>query len=177
MTAAERDFFQVAWVVPDLEAAIRTWVATTGAGPFHVLPHRRPDGARYRGAPTAVDYSLALGQAGRWQVELIEQHDDGPSVYRDLGPGMHHLGGLTTDLDADRAAYRALGVEAVFEGRFQGVRFAYFDTRAQLGHMVELVEHSPVVEATIAAVAQAARGWDGTDPIRSLPAPPPERSQ
>ena len=39
--------------------------------------------------------SCAFAQAGPMQIELIEQHTDGPSVYRDMFPagtgGFHHL--------------------------------------------------------------------------------------
>ena len=37
MTARNRNYMQLCWVVPDLDAAIARWLATTGAGPFFVF--------------------------------------------------------------------------------------------------------------------------------------------
>ena len=38
----------------------------------------------YRGTASGVDMQVAVAQAGPVQIELIQQHCDRPSVYRDL---------------------------------------------------------------------------------------------
>jgi hypothetical protein len=47
-----------------------------------------------------------------------------------------------------------------------GGRFAYFDTRRQTGGMIELIEVSPPVRQLFETIENAARGWDGRDPVR-----------
>ena len=38
---AQRDFFQIAYFVQDLEASIDRWASMFGAGPFVVAPHHK----------------------------------------------------------------------------------------------------------------------------------------
>ena len=167
-------FFQTAWVVNDLQAAMNHWVKTANVGPFFVNAHVRTSNVTYRGQPTGFDHSLALAQAGPVQIELIEQHSDVPSVYRDSYPkgkeGFHHLGCFVDDVAAEVARYQAQGVELAYNGMFGDMRFAYMDTRAQLGHMIEIIEHKPFIDKLFKHVADAAMGWDGRDPIRKFPA-------
>jgi hypothetical protein len=132
------------YVVPDLEAAMAQWAQVLGAGPFTRLPHVAVENGRYRGAPTEVDISVATAELGVIQLELIEQHDDVPSCYRDLfergNGGLHHVAVRTTAYDDELARYERLGCARAFEGSYRGTRFVYVDTSPALGIMVELVE-------------------------------------
>ena len=61
-------------------------------------------------APTsAVDVQVAVAQAGPVQIELIQQHCDRPSVYRDLvdkgESGFHQLCTVTADYEGKIARY------------------------------------------------------------------------
>ncbi|WP_448638480.1 VOC family protein [Geodermatophilus sp. URMC 63] len=165
-------FHQVAWVVDDLESAMQQWLTTTSVGPFYVISHSQLENLRYRGKPAELDMSAALGQIGPMQIELIQQHNDGPSVYRDSVPAgqsaMHHIGGLTDDFDAEMKRYRDAGVEAACEASFGDLRIAYLDTRSTIGCMTELIERLSSSEGMISMVADAHRDWDGSDPIRYL---------
>src|SRR3546814_8187603 len=88
------DIIQFAWVVPNLEEAARRWHAALGVGPFLINRNLALIEPRHRGRPSATRFSMAVAQSGEFQVELIEQHDAGPSVYRDtVAPGhtgLHH---------------------------------------------------------------------------------------
>ena len=56
------------------------------------------------------------------------------------------------------------------DGRFGEMRFAYLDTVATLGHMIEIIEDRPIIRKFFGAVRKAAERWDG-DPatlIREL---------
>ncbi|MGI9246788.1 MAG: VOC family protein, partial [Steroidobacteraceae bacterium] len=75
---------QVAWVVDDLEASMQKWINGHGVGPFMVLRHCQVTNLLHRGRPTTCDFDVAIAQSGTLQIELIQQHDDLPSVYRDL---------------------------------------------------------------------------------------------
>ena len=45
-------------------------------------------------------------------------------------------------------------------GRFGPAAYAYVDTTATLGHMIEIVEDVPVIQAFFAAIRRAADRWD-----------------
>ncbi len=81
---------------------------------------------------------------GGIQLELIEQHNDVPSCYRDLfapgTEGLHHVAVAPEDFDAEVARYESQGCPQAFGGLYEGNRFVYMDTTASLGIMVELVE-------------------------------------
>jgi len=162
--------FQAAWVVADLEAAMRHWIENCGVGPFFVMENLQIEKMRYRGQPHEINFSVALAQAGPTQIELIFQHDDLPSVYRDaiaMGQtGFHHVGVWAHDFDRELKAYVEQGFAVAFEGRSSGMRFAYVDTRRTLGSMVEILEENAAVRARFRDIADVAANWDGRDPIR-----------
>lgn len=162
---------QVAFMVDDLEAACMNWVRTAGVGPFLTVPHVVLEEYGYRGSPASgLDFSVAIAQSGGMQIELIQQHCDNPSAYRDTiargQGGFHHLAIYTDDYDAVLAGYTAQGFATAVDGSFGGFRFAYVDTSATLGCMIELIEENPLQAEFFVRIAAAAQGWDGTDPIR-----------
>lgn len=167
-----RHFMQIAMMVEDIETACANWTRTTGVGPFLHVPHIRLDSFDYRGTKASgIDFSVAIAQSGGVQIELVQQHDDGPSAYRDIiakgAQGFHHLAIYTGDYDAVHASYIDQGFVAAVEGTFGGYRFAYIDTSAAIGCMIELIEENPLPGEFFERVAAAARDWDGvTDPIR-----------
>lgn len=138
------DIYQTGYVVKDLKAAVERWQRTTGVGRFDYIRHVQVDGGLYRGAPTTIDFSVAVAQTATMQIELIQQHDTQPSCYRDVfpggGEGLHHVAILATDFDSELARYHAAGHVSAYGGSYQGKRFVYIDTVASLGIMVELVE-------------------------------------
>jgi methylmalonyl-CoA/ethylmalonyl-CoA epimerase len=166
--------FQNSYVVPDIDAALARWTGRLGVGPFYIYRHLDVGEVTYRGRPSRLDASFALAQAGDIEVELIQQHDDSPSAYRDAFPadrgGFHHVGAWVEDFDAVKAQYERLGYPAVTTGGAPdiGGRFAYMDTRADLGVMVELVEWRQDLADFQAMLIRAAADWDGTDPVREV---------
>jgi hypothetical protein len=164
--------FQAAWIVDDLTQAVDQWLATTNVGPFYLIPHAQVDGLKYRGEISSIDMSAALAQAGPLQIELIEQHSGGPSAYRDAFPkgsgGFHHLARMTQTFDADMERYRRQGLIIAAEGAFGDMRFAYIDTRSELGHMTEVIEDRDSIKSIFNVIAAASVGWDRSDPVRHL---------
>lgn len=170
---AGRGPVQIAYHVPDPEAAARSHARAFGWGPFYLLRHIPLAYARYRGRAAAFDHSAAYGQAGGIMVELITQHGDEPSALRDMyaggETGIHHVAYFVDDLATALERLRALGYEAALEARTAtGVDFAMVDTVADLGHMLELYEASEPLTAFYAFIRRKAEGWDGTDPVRVL---------
>ncbi|MFC0203760.1 VOC family protein [Novosphingobium soli] len=163
---------QVAFMVEDLESACRNWIRTTGIGPFLEVPHVVLEEYGYRGQPAAgLDFSVAIAQSGGVQVELVQQHCDSVSAYRDTiakgQGGFHHLAVYTGDYEAAYAHYRRQGFVAAVDGTFGGFRFSYIDATPAIGCMIELIEENRAQSEFFARIAEAAQGWDGvTDPIR-----------
>jgi hypothetical protein len=164
---------QLCWVVPDLEVSIDHWVKSTGAGPFFLYNGLHFDDSVYRGTPSDVQQCrAAIGQFGEMQIELVEPVDDGPGVWTEVVPrgrlGFHHVGLYCTDYDAERAAYLADGSQMAFEGLMMGAKTCYIDTTPTLGFMTELITANPVAEMVFGQFREAAVGWDGTNPIRTM---------
>lgn len=167
---------QVAYVVPDLHEGIDHWVRRMGAGPFFLMEHMKPENPLYRGQPLCPDYSAALGFSGSLQIELIQQHDDTPSIYKEFvdrgGYGCHHILREVRDVAAAVAEFEKAGCPAVWSGNITGIGpFAYVDAAKQLGGYVELFHMSPLLLQLWAHMADASSNWDGSDPIRQLPPP------
>jgi hypothetical protein len=165
-----RDYHQMCWVVDDLDAAMKHWTETCGVGPFYVIPHVKAQHVTYRGKPAELDFSGALAQAGRIQIELIQQHCDNASVYRDLIPkgrsGFHHIAMFALDYDRELAEYERQGLPVVTAGVFGDIRFAYIDATPVLGTVLELTEDSPTIRQFFQKVVDGAKDWDGRDPVR-----------
>lgn len=161
---------QNGYVVRDWRAAAAHWIDTLGVGPFFVMEHIAFRECRYRGAPAPIDMSVAIAYTGEQQIELVQQHNETPSIYQDFlqrsGEGLQHVGALVPDLSAalDANGWRTRivqeGVTAI------GQRFAYVDTVKHNGSMLELIETTPQILAAFAHMKQVAREWDGSKPIR-----------
>jgi Glyoxalase/Bleomycin resistance protein/Dioxygenase superfamily len=167
-----RRIMQNSWVVHDIEAAMRQWLRSAGVGPFFVVKGVTLEDQRYRGkpAPKSIDVTFALAQAGDIQIELVCQHNDVPSAYRDTVPAgrsaFHHMALYSHEYDSDLADYTRQGYEVAFSGAFAGKRFCYVDTSADIGCMIELIEASEAQEGFFKRIIDAAKDWDGSDPIR-----------
>lgn len=169
----DKDFMQLCWVVPALEAAIGDWVKSAGAGPFFVFDGVHFDNGIYRGAPADIaPCRAAIGHCGEMQIELVEQTGDGTGLWSEVVPkgrlGLHHAGLYCTDYAAQRAAYLEAGHAMAFEGLMMGAQTCYIDTVARLGFMIELITANPVAAHVFQQIRDAAVEWDGADPIRTL---------
>lgn len=166
------EIIQAAYVVEDLDAAIEAWRKTTPTGPFFVIRNATPENFSYRGKPARLVIDIALCQAGPIQIELIQPKSTGPNVYSDMAPikgqFYHHQCYVTDDLDAEVARYAAMGIEVAQQADTGGIQFAYFDTRHLIGCMTEVVQSSEAYDGMCRMIADAAIGWDGSDPIRVI---------
>lgn len=164
---------QMAYVVPDIRAAIATWVRDLRAGPFFLLDHFTGVDPVYRGRPSEADVAIAMGFAGHMQIELIQPNDDHPSVYRELidrsGYGFHHFGRASHDLAADIAAMERRGYGLAFRaGVPTGGEVAYLDGGDQAAGFVELIAATAGMDAAFTEFWRASVDWDGADPIRAF---------
>jgi hypothetical protein len=164
---------QLAYKVNDLEAAAAAHHSRFGSGPFLVLRHVALASSVHRGVERPFDHSSAYGQWGGVMVELVVQHNPDDSALHDMFPhregaeGLHHAALFVDDLAAAIARFEAEGAPlAQLSVTQTGTAFAFVDTRAQLGHMLELYEPTAQLTGFYAMVAEAARGWDGRDLLR-----------
>jgi hypothetical protein len=167
---APADILQVAYTVPDVEAALRAYARRMRIGPWFVRGPFASDKSRYLGAPTDMSVTIAISFSGPLMLELIQQHNDVPSVYQDAiakrGHGFHHWGIACDSFDDEVAAYRRGGKEIVFSTETpSGARVAYFDTRAELPGFIELIEMTDANRARYARMQAQCAGWDGVEPM------------
>jgi hypothetical protein len=162
---------QLGYVVRDLESGIEYWL-NRGVGPFFEMTHVRLPVQMYRGETTNVDMGVALSYSGPIQIELIIQHNDAPSLYREFladhpEGGLHHISFLTDSLDAAIADAESLGTPVIQQWTdLIGGRSAYLERRSPAEPYVELLEASPTMLGFFEQIEKETRRWDGSDPHR-----------
>ncbi|MEM1433754.1 MAG: VOC family protein [Pseudomonadota bacterium] len=167
--AAPLAFVQTAYKVPDVQQAAQQWAADFGAGPFYLFEHIPLRDVRYLGQATTLDHSSAYGWFGEEMIELVQQNCSQPSVFSERPPGIHHRARFVQSLDDECARLQRLGaLTAMTAATSTGMRFAFIDSRAGLGHYTELYEENSGLRAFYDQVRQAAASWDGEEPLRSL---------
>ena len=163
---------QLAYVVRDMDSALKDWTEVLKTGPFFLIEDCALEDQVYRGTPANADVSIALANSGDLQIELIYCEDDSPSVYKeflDAGrEGVHHFGMMPVNYEETCAQYRKLGHAAAFECKVGGAPLTYFDTVDSIGHFIELWDNNETFKEMFLMVEDAAKGWDGSDPIRPL---------
>jgi hypothetical protein len=139
---------QIAIVVRDLEAAMRTYVHDYGIGPWEIYEFDPGNVADMRedGEPVERSWRLAIAQVGRVQWELIEPLDE-ESVYArflaEQGGGLHHVGVAVPDFDETVAEQARRGNGVLLGGEYKGIRFAYLDTVGDIGLVTEIFSGAP----------------------------------
>lgn len=162
---------QLSYCPADYDAALAHWIAL-GAGPFFERPHVQLERVMYRGKPSAIDFSMALGYFGAMQIEIIRQHNDAPSMFRDWRTagheGVQHMCMLADDLSAIRAQIEAANGIIVQEALLPNAagEVIYADFSAGPGTIVEFLQIGAAGRAGFAAMHAAHVAWDGSNPIR-----------
>lgn len=169
---------QVGYVVKDIEVAMARWAAL-GVGPWFYKARVESTEFRYHGRPSALpDLSIALANSGDLQIELIQQHCESPTLYRDTlernGECAQHVAYWTMDR-FDEYCNQLLdqGYVEGHAGRMGAGRgrFAYFVHAQVPSLMIEVSESTGGKAEYFAQIRQASVGWDGSDPIRRIGAP------
>ncbi|WP_454736093.1 VOC family protein [Cupriavidus necator] len=166
---------QVGYVVRDIEKAMQHWSEVLGVGPWFYKEAVGTTEFRYYGQASALpDLSIALANSGGVQIELIEQRNDAPSLYLDSlkhgAEGVQHIAYWTDDaFDSFAEQLQARGYVEGHAGRMgtRG-RFAYYVHPDLPGNIVEISEMSGGKGEYFATIAEAAKHWDGSEPIRRI---------
>lgn len=161
---------QIGYLVDDLEQSIGRWQQHFGVGPWTVFRNVSLEG-KYRGEPVMVTMDVGLGYQGELQVELIQVTNAAKSPYRDEQGralhGMHHVAWVVTDLDRAIARLTATGLRVVFEASNPATRVAYLENEAEPGVFYEVI-HGIGMRELIQQGIEAARNWDGSNPIHVI---------
>lgn len=157
-------YYHTGWVVADVHSALRHWVETLGVGPFVLFENMTFVEPTYRGRPGGPTVTIAFAAAGDHAVELIQQHDPAPSIYREGRGALHHVGLAVPDLGAEIERYERAGIACAFRGGFEfGGGCAYLDTLDTLGAFTELVEATPAVQGMLEQMRAASARWNRRD--------------
>jgi methylmalonyl-CoA/ethylmalonyl-CoA epimerase len=134
---------QIGIVVPDLEAAIRTYRDIYGIGPWEVFeigPENSKD-ARLYGQPVEWRGRAAITMVGHVMWELIQPVDANDLFGRFLaerGGGVHHIAVATPDFRRALQQQAERGNQPILEGTFMGVEVDYLNTERDLGVILEV---------------------------------------
>ncbi len=170
MSALFGPVIQQGYVVPDIQEAMRHWIAR-GVGPFFIEEHIRPKGD-YDGAPIQPDLSAAFAYSGDQQIEVIQQHDDDPTIYRDYlatnpDGGLQHLAVWVDTIDGKLDELQERGHPYTIRQTYDG--HAYLDSDNSPGVMMQLMARTGPIVTLMEIIAAASVGWDGaTAPIRRI---------
>lgn len=166
---------QVGYVVKDIEAAMNYWVKAVGVGPWFYRKVVDTTAFNYYGKPSAFpELSIAVANSGDLQIELIQQHNDAPSLYLDTlaknGEVAQHIAYWTLDeFDAYCEQLKATGHIEGHSGRMgQRGRFAYFVHPDCPSALVEVSELQGGKAEYFEKVKQAAVQFNGADGVIPL---------
>lgn len=95
----------------------------------------------------SYEIRIAFLTLGKLQLEFIQVLKGQPAIYCDFlercGEGLHHLGVNVPNLDAALQQMEVEQIRILWSGNIYGTRWAYLDTTAQLGTILELIEIRP----------------------------------
>jgi hypothetical protein len=165
---------QLAFLVRDMDAAVKYWTETLRIGPFVVIEKSRGDrDIFYRGKPTATDFAVAFAYMGDVQIEFIQPTDDEPSIYKEFldsgREGFHHLAYWPSDFEGACAHLEANGFSEIGSVRMKDgtLNVAYYETPGQVGTIIELVPLTADRAAYFGRIQRLSQTWDGvTRPVR-----------
>ena len=136
---------QIALVVRDLDAAMRTYVYEYGIGPWEIYEFNPGTVADMTkdGEPAEFAFRLAVTMVGSVQWELIQPLDE-RSMYSEFlatkGEGLHHVAVAAPDYAGTRDALVAKGRRVLQSGLYNGVKFSYLSTDEDLGVITEIFD-------------------------------------
>ena len=140
---------QIALVVRNLDGAMEQYWQRLHVGPWSVYTYGPPlvREMTYRGKRQDYRMRLALAHMGETTIELI-QPLAGDNIYEEhlahKGEGLHHIGVFVPSFDEAVAEAARQGYAVLQSGRGYGARgdggYAYLDTEATLGMILEVIE-------------------------------------
>ena len=170
---------QIGYVVTDIEASMQQWIRH-GVGPWFYIERVQTDYFRHRGVDSPVQLSIALANSGDVQIELIQQRNDAPSMYREFldsgRSGAQHVAYWTTDfarpLPARAGGRLHRGSRRPDRWRARQIRLPRHRARSGDGHRDLRYQRRQGPDVRL---YPRASGQPGTAPIRSAASADTER--
>jgi len=135
---------QVAFVVENVDLAVRTYADIYGIGPWPIWEFNNNIVSDMKVNGQRKDYKMkiAIFSIGDTQIELIEPLDD-ITIYaeylKEHGGGFHHLGWKVEDFEKAIEAFELKGVKECMSGNRGGHHFfVYMNCKKDLKHVVEI---------------------------------------
>ena len=137
---------QVGLVVRDIEKTAKAYAAVFGMGMPNIIitdPEEKAH-TRFRGDPTQARAKLAFFKMGPVSLELIEPIGE-PSTWKEFldehGEGVHHIAFRIEGMEKVLTYLAGKDISAIQRGDYTGGRYAYVDSAASLGVVLELLEN------------------------------------
>jgi methylmalonyl-CoA/ethylmalonyl-CoA epimerase len=143
---------QVAYVVRDLDAAMKRHWEVCGMGPWSIYTFEAPKVRDYivHGKPATHSCLIAVTWSEAIQIELI-QPVRGRSIYDEhletRGEGLHHIKLYFADCAKAVADYASRGYAVTQSGKFDEDEHYYLDTEKDFGYVIELGNAGKIREA------------------------------
>jgi hypothetical protein len=138
------DVSHIGVVTNDLDKSMRELEDLYGLKPFLVMEPGYVN-TYLRGKPANFRLRSAFYQSGQVIFEIISVLE-GETIYgewlAEKGEGLHHLGYDIEDMEKWIDHYEKKGVGVLQRGERPGVKWAYLDTTAYTGMIVELIERT-----------------------------------
>ena len=148
--AAFTETMQIGIVVPDLEAAVRTWREVYGIGNWQFMDVGPEDGkdVLLHGEPVQWRSRMASTMIGGVMWELIQPLDDNDLFGRFLAErggkgGVHHVAVRTPNFRKVADEHIAHGHKPILSGTFSGIEINFLDTEEELGVILEIFSGMP----------------------------------
>jgi Glyoxalase/Bleomycin resistance protein/Dioxygenase superfamily len=160
---------QFGFIVPDIDAEISRWVGL-GVAPWSVVRQHPMKRCLYRGQPSEPVISIAFSYSGDMQIELIQQHDDTPSIYLEFvtetGGGFNQVAYWVDDVSAVRDAAIAAGWSEVWcSDASDQTQFCYLEHHDSPVPIVELTELTDGIRSMDDTMRKAAAAWTPGQPV------------
>ncbi|WP_062343828.1 VOC family protein [Novosphingobium sp. CCH12-A3] len=163
---------QLAYLPQDFDAAVKYWTETMGVGPFYLMENVALGDAKYKGVPTGAVFSIAIAYWGDVQIELIRPENSEPSIYTGeyaVTDSLHHICIFVDSIAEARAACAQAGATILVEGKVgEDGEVIYVDAGQGPGHVIELLQNMTGADAIFQMIKDAAKDWDGSEPLRKL---------
>ena len=165
---------QIAYLVPDIDAAMEHWLEHAGLGPWTCFRNIALD-THFDGRDFTLHIHEALAYMGDLQIQLVQSLDapDIVTPYQDAikagNWGVHHMAFFAEDVDETIARARRQGFERTCSMRDKGgYRYFYCQSKAMPAVWIEFLESYPGLHTIFDEGIAAAAKWDGSDPIRNF---------
>ncbi len=165
---------QLAYIVPDIDAAMQQWADEAGIDSFIVARNQAPmKGAWYRGEPgETARVNIAFGYIGDMQLELIELIGDTPSLYKEAIDreitGLHHYAVCVENFAEVYRWGLANGYESVVDTGVDGlVRMSYIENR-QENLILEVIEWNPLTRPYFDSIEKLVKESDKSQLVREF---------